>query len=231
MFNSYDSKIISVRFIIDKFSYNLINYLLLYVNNTNFKNNKLPISNNWVILFELETNNDDVLNTISDYELDDHNIIIADNLSSRNSLWQIRENIPMAEKIHGIAIKHDISLPISNIEKFIQLNQKNIQNKFPNAQIIIFGHLGDGNLHYNIQLATQTETIKHEIEITKVVYTDVLSLRGSISAEHGIGQLKASWYKNLTDPVGYNLVRQIKAQLDPNNIFNPNKILRQNELP
>ncbi|MCE3267749.1 MAG: hydroxyacid dehydrogenase, partial [Burkholderiales bacterium] len=151
-------------------------------------------------------------------------LIINDNLTLRNKLWQIRENLPVAEKMYGVAVKHDISLPISRIEEFILLNQKNIKKSYPEAQIIIFGHLGDGNLHYNVQLATQAETVSQENNINQIVYTDVLSLGGSISAEHGIGQLKLSWYKDSSDLNSYNLAGQIKQLLDPNNLFNPNKI-------
>lgn len=213
-------------------AFEIIGNTMQEIYNANIKNPKLPLQDNWLILFELETSNhDDAVNVLLGCNLDVSKIIITDGLTSRSTLWQIRENMPVAEKINGIAVKHDISLPISSIEQFVQLNQKNIKNIFPNAQIIIFGHLGDGNLHYNIQLKTQTETIEQETTINQIVYDDVLSFGGSISAEHGIGQLKASWYKYLSDPVSYNLARQIKQQLDPNNLFNPNKIfLRQNEL-
>lgn len=193
--------------------------------NNAFNTHKFPISDDWVILFELETDDSDkAIDTIATYELDTEQIIISDNLTTREGLWRMRENIPMAEKLHGIAIKHDISLPISKIEQFIGINQENIRKVYPEAQIIIFGHLGDGNLHYNIQLVA-AETLTHTENINKIVYGDVLRLGGSISAEHGIGQLKMAWYKNSADPVGYNLAKQIKQQLDPDNLFNPAKVL------
>ncbi|HLX53206.1 MAG TPA: FAD-binding oxidoreductase [Aquella sp.] len=196
--------------------------------NANFSINKLPLSDDWVILFELETNNvDGTLDLLSKYDLDTKQLIISDNLASRRSLWQMRENLPEAEKMHGVAIKHDISLPISKIEQFIKLNEKNIRKRYPEAQIIIFGHLGDGNLHYNVQLSTQENTIASEKNINQIVYADVLKLGGSISAEHGIGQLKPFWYKQSTDPVSYDLARHIKKLLDPKNLFNSNKIFNK----
>ncbi len=196
--------------------------------NANFSMNKLPLSDDWLILFELETNNmDGTIDLLSKCELDTEQLIICDSQTSRQSLWQMRENLPVAEKMHGVAIKHDISLPISKIEQFIKQNEKKIKKSYPDAQIIIFGHLGDGNLHYNVQLAMQAKTLAEESNMNQIVYTDVLNLGGSISAEHGIGQLKTFWYKQSADPVSYNLARQIKQQLDPNNLFNPNKIFNE----
>jgi FAD/FMN-containing dehydrogenase len=212
-------------------AFEIIGKTMQEIYNTNFGANKLPLGDDWVILFELETNNvDGTLDLLSKCELDVERLIISDNLTSRDDLWQIRENLPVAEKMHGVAIKHDISLPISKIEQFIKLNEKNIQNYYSNAQIIIFGHLGDGNLHYNIQLATREETIAEENNINQIVYTDVLNLGGSISAEHGIGQLKKFWYKQAVDSVSYNLAKQIKQLLDPKNLFNPGKIFNESQI-
>lgn len=206
-------------------AFEIIDKVMQEIYNSKFSDNKLPLSDSWIILFELETHNlDYAMEILAKCEIDLGQLIISDSLTSRNNLWQIRESLPVAEKMHGVAVKHDISLPISKIEQFIQLNRENIQKAYPDAQIIVFGHLGDGNLHYNIQLATQLKTIQEENNINQMVYTDVLSLGGSISAEHGIGQLKVSWYKQSVDSVSYNLARQIKQLLDPNNLFNPNKV-------
>jgi|SRR6185437_2762134 len=209
-------------------AFEIIGKTMQGIYNTNFTANKLPLSDDWVILFELETNNmDGTIDLLSKCELDTEQLIICDSPTSRQGLWQMRENLPVAEKMHGVAIKHDISLPISKIEQFIKLNEKNIQKSYPDAQIIIFGHLGDGNLHYNVQLATPELTLAEESNLNQIVYTDVLNLGGSISAEHGIGQLKTLWYKQSTDTVSYNLAWQVKQLLDPNNLFNPNKIFSE----
>jgi FAD/FMN-containing dehydrogenase len=215
--------ILSVHFSVCAFE--IIGQTMQQIYNAKFTANQIPLSDAWVILFELQTPDlDNAIELISKIGLDTQQLIINDNLTLRNKLWQIRENLPVAEKMYGVAVKHDISLPISRIEEFILLNQKNIKKSYPEAQIIIFGHLGDGNLHYNVQLATQAETVSQENNINQIVYTDVLSLGGSISAEHGIGQLKLSWYKDSSDLNSYNLAGQIKQLLDPNNLFNPNKI-------
>lgn len=211
-------------------AFEIIGKTMQDIYNTNFNASKLPLSDDWVILFELEINNmDGAIDLLSKCELDTEQLIICDSPGSRHGLWQMRENLPIAEKSHGIAIKHDISLPISKIEQFIQLNEKNIQKSYPDAQIIIFGHLGDGNLHYNVQLATQEQTLAEENNLNQIVYTDVLNLGGSISAEHGIGQLKTSWYKQAIDPVSYNLAWQVKQLLDPNDLFNPKKIFNKGQ--
>ena len=135
----------------------------------------------------------------------------------------MRENIPLAEKKYGIAFHFDISLPISNITEFIKKNKSSLKMVGLQQDIIIFGHLGDGNLHYNIPIKSElshTEVAK----ITHIVYNDVVSLGGSISAEHGIGQLKKEYFKQFYDSGSFTLAKSIKNLIDPNNTFNPSKI-------
>ena len=222
--------------------------------NTYFPNIPLPISANWLILFEFETNFieesiDEVVsvetivlskisfaqklaefeqgvlsNILSSLNINLDEAIIADTSNKRDNLWQIRENIPLAEKMHGYAIKHDISLPINQIANFILYNNANILKHYPHAQIIMFGHLGDGNLHYNVQLDNELNTKVNKAAINELVYNDVIKYGGSISAEHGIGQLKLDRYKTTSDPQSYLLSKQIKQLIDPNNLFNPGKV-------
>lgn len=206
-------------------AYEIIGKNICDIYNQVFPSDTIPISANWLILFELEENNlDQVLEVIANYPINHQELILNDNTTSRQKLWKIRENMPLAEKAYGIAIKHDISLPISQIENFIQQNQINFQKHYPNAQIIVFGHLGDGNLHYNIQLGSNEETLANEAQINQIVYNDVIALNGSISAEHGIGQLKAHWFKNTSQAESYTLAKQLKNLIDPHSIFNPNKV-------
>ncbi len=213
---------ISERFSVCAFE--IIGKTMREIYNTHFAADKFPLNDDWLILFELEVGDEDRALDVISKLFNDVPVVICESMTARQKLWHIRESLPLAEKMHGIAIKHDISLPISQIEHFIKLNEKNIKNRYLDAQIIIFGHLGDGNLHYNVQLTTDRQTMQQELQINKIVYTDVLNLGGSISAEHGIGQLKTSWYKQAIDPVSYNLAKQIKELLDPKNIFNPGKI-------
>jgi FAD/FMN-containing dehydrogenase len=128
----------------------------------------------------------------------------------------------------GKNIKHDISLPISNIPDFLTQAEILIKTHFPNARIIDFGHLGDGNLHYNVA-APINENPDHFMEnkaaINELIHDLVDKLQGSISAEHGVGANKAREIIRYKSPVELNLMKKIKQSLDPNKIFNPNKIL------
>ncbi len=207
-------------------AFEIINKLTQQIYNKHFKPAELKLSAPWLILFEIESGEsfdlEELTLILSEQALDLHQVIVACNEKERKSLWAIRESIPLAEKMEGLAVKHDISLPISNIETFIAHNRETILNKYPKAQIIIFGHLGDGNLHYNIQLNSFDALIENDIN--KLVYADVYKYAGSFSAEHGIGVLKKHWMAKYYDPVSYKLALSIKQLVDPNNILNPGKI-------
>lgn len=184
----------------------------------------------WLILIELEVNNDfqkdNVINKLQDFGINFDNCIVADSEKTRQFLWKIREEIPLAEKQFGYAAKHDISLPISKLEEFITLNQQKLLEIEPSGYFSIFGHLGDGNLHYNfgIKNSTQEQIGELEKKVNHLVYKDVIYLGGSISAEHGIGQAKKEWLKYFQNKTAYNLMKQIKNLIDPNDIFNPGKV-------
>jgi FAD/FMN-containing dehydrogenase len=155
--------------------------------------------------------------------------VIASNLSQAQSFWTMREHITMAQAQEGANLKHDISLPISSLDDFITETDQMIRDKFLGARLINFGHLGDGNLHYNVappighdaKLFNQT----NEQAIHDIVYSQVEKHHGSISAEHGIGQLKMNDLKDHRGPVAHQLMRAIKTALDPNNIMNPGKVI------
>ncbi len=140
--------------------------------------------------------------------------------------WKIRKSIPLAERQTGQSIKHDISIPPHAWEEFLQTATPKIREKFPEAHIICLGHLGDGNLHFNIALPGLTRDNIHPAEsaINDLVYAEIVHLRGSISAEHGIGQLKGGQLRKYSDSNHYDLLKKIKQMLDPDNIFNPGKI-------
>src|SRR5690606_9614505 len=125
-------------------------------------------------------------------------------------------------------IKHDVSLPISRIADFIDATDARLAQAFPGCQVVCFGHLGDGNLHYNV---APMDGVGHDAflanqgEINRIVHDSVAAFDGSISAEHGIGALKVEELKRYKDPVELNMMRAIKAALDPLGIMNPGKIL------
>ena len=209
-------------------AFEIINHVTGEIHNKHF--HYIGITAPWIILFEIETNSEfsveELVHKLSELAIDLDSVILASNENERQNLWHIRENIPLAEKMEGIAVKHDISLPVSSVEDFIRTNESNILKHYPNAQIIIFGHLGDGNLHYNIQFKNMDHNKLQNIEseINNIVYTDVHRYNGSFSAEHGIGMLKKHWLSKYYDSRSYQLALSIKKLLDPNNILNPEKV-------
>ena len=164
--------------------------------------------------------------------LDAHSItdaVVAESLQQSNALWQLRESIPLAQAQHGINIKHDISLPISSIAAFVAGTDAALVHAFPGVRIVNFGHLGDGNLHYNVQppdaALAENFVRDHEAAVNALVYDAVIVNRGSISAEHGIGALKREALVQHKSPVALQLMRAIKQALDPLGIMNPGRLL------
>jgi len=157
--------------------------------------------------------------------------VIAESLSQAKALWLIRENITMAQATEGLNIKHDISLPVSKIAAFVDETDSKITQKIQGAQIVNFGHLGDGNLHYNVQapqgVDSKTFLQKYEHDINTLVYDNVIKYAGSISAEHGVGSLKVDTLKDYKDPTALALMRSIKKALDPHNIMNPGRVINE----
>ena len=155
--------------------------------------------------------------------------IVAQNLTQAQALWQVRESISMAQAKEGLNIKHDISLPISRIAEFVSETDALLQTRFPGVRLVNFGHLGDGNLHYNVQapagVDSQDFLQEQEQDINTLVFDQVLRHQGSISAEHGIGTLKATTLPRYKDPTALAMMRAIKQALDPQNILNPGKVL------
>ena len=157
------------------------------------------------------------------------NAIIADNLQKAKHLWHIRESITLAQAMEGLNIKNDISLPVSSIPEFVKLTDQALRDLVPGVQLVNFGHLGDGNLHYNVQappdMKAQTFLTQYEEAVNALVYQQVKQFLGSISAEHGIGSLKVNTLPKYKDPIALKLMRQIKVSLDPLNTMNPNRVV------
>jgi len=155
--------------------------------------------------------------------------VLAQSVAQARALWQVRESIPLAQSIEGPNIKHDISLPVSAIAGFVQRTDAALQAAFPGAEVINFGHLGDGNLHYNLQAAPgvpgQAFLDRHEAAVNRIVYDAVAACDGSISAEHGIGVLKRHELQQHKSPVALAMMRAIKDALDPAGTLNPGRVL------
>jgi FAD/FMN-containing dehydrogenase len=143
--------------------------------------------------------------------------------------WQLRKNISEAQKREGISIKHDVSVPVSRIAEFIARADAALHNAFPGIRIVAFGHMGDGNIHYNVSMldAVQNQSFiaANEGKVNKLVYAVVRDLDGSISAEHGVGQLKREEIRDYKDPLELELMRTVKQALDPHGLMNPGKVL------
>lgn len=156
--------------------------------------------------------------------------IIAESIAQANDLWHVRESISLAQAEEGPNIKHDISIAVSVIPDYVRETDAALQAAVPGIRFVNFGHLGDGNLHYNIQapLAHNDKTFltQYEDTISTIVYDRVKKYHGSISAEHGVGELKCASLPHYKSPVAMQLMRSIKEALDPDNRMNPGKVLR-----
>jgi len=154
--------------------------------------------------------------------------VVAGSLGQSRGLWQLREHIPLAQAAAGKNIKHDISLPVSAIPDFIARTGAALAAAHPGCQVVCFGHLGDGNLHYNVAPppgVAHAAFLAQEPGVNRIVYDAVAAFGGSISAEHGIGALKRGELVRYKSAVELDMMRAIKAALDPLGIMNPGKIL------
>jgi len=154
--------------------------------------------------------------------------VLAQNETQAMKLWALRENISEAQKLEGISIKHDIAVPVSAIPEFLTRADAALTQAFPAIRVVAFGHVGDGNLHYNLSQADARENsafIASQPAVNRIVHDTVAALNGSISAEHGIGQLKREELLRYKSPVEMALMRAIKLALDPLGLMNPGKIL------
>jgi FAD/FMN-containing dehydrogenase len=153
---------------------------------------------------------------------------VATSEAQAEALWALRENIPEAQVYEGKQIKHDISVPISRIAEYIAVTDAEVQRAFPGVRMVTFGHLGDGNLHYNIahpEGGDEDAFMARASEVSRVVHDCAARFGGSISAEHGLGQYKRGEILRYKSPLEMDLMRRIKAALDPQGIMNPGKVL------
>jgi FAD/FMN-containing dehydrogenase len=154
---------------------------------------------------------------------------VAASIAQSKAFWGLRENIPLAQAMEGKNIKHDIGVPISSIARYVDETECGTgASRFPGVRMVVFGHLGDGNLHYNVSPAEGADSdafMDSEPLVNRVVYDAVARHQGSISAEHGLGQLKREDNVRYKSPVEMALMRSIKQALDPLGIMNPGKVL------
>ena len=148
----------------------------------------------------------------------------------RTAFWRLRESIPEAQRKDGVSLKHDISVPVSQVPRFIEIAGSWVEKNIPQGILVAYGHLGDGNLHFNINqrpgsLVAQLQAV--EAKARRAIHDLVHEFGGSFSAEHGIGQLKVFELERYANPVELDVMRALKKALDPNGIMNPGKVLRR----
>lgn len=211
-------------------SYELISQTALSLS-ASYSQLREPISANWHILLELSDSlpaQDLTAPLISVLEQGNWlNTVVAQSENERQHLWTLRENISAAQRNLGASIKHDIVVPIKHVAEFVESCQQQLASTFPQTKTILFGHLGDGSLHYNVFIADirGNDVYHYENSINQLIYEQVLSHHGSIAAEHGIGQLKNQWLPRVRCNAEIKWMWAQKQYLDPQGILNPGKVL------
>ncbi|HWU17717.1 MAG TPA: FAD-binding oxidoreductase [Devosia sp.] len=157
------------------------------------------------------------------------NAVLAESLSDRTRMWAFREQMSEVQSKEGASIKHDVSVPIAAVPQLIAEGSAAAQRLFPGIRPVPFGHMGDGNIHFNFSQPVGADPkafmAEADEKLHEAIYEIVLKLGGSVSAEHGIGQLKINLLRQVKDPVALDMMRAIKSALDPKNILNPGKML------
>lgn len=190
-----------------------------------------PVQAAWHVLIELTDSlaRDDLGDLLADFLYTNgyENSVLAQSEQERQDLWTLRENISASQRALGASIKHDIAMPIVAVADFVEQCGAELIQHYPDMDIVVFGHLGDGSLHYNTFLPNvlSNDVYQHEDTINQIVYRHTLQQNGTIAAEHGIGSLKRHWLPSVRSPAEIALMKAIKAQLDPQQLFNPHKLL------
>lgn len=154
---------------------------------------------------------------------------VAQNERERQAFWRLRESIPEAQRKDGASLKHDISVPVSQVPRFIEVAGDWVAQHVPQGMLVAYGHLGDGNLHFNINQRAGTQAAQLqavEPKLKRAIHDLVRDFGGSFSAEHGIGQLKVFELERYANPIELELMKRVKQALDPNGIMNPGKVIR-----
>jgi len=196
----------------------------------------LPDAHPWYVLVELsDSAPGEALGELLERSLGEaaeaaliRDAVIAASEAQRDALWRMREDITEAQKLDGASIKHDVSVPVSRVPDLIERADAALKARFPDIRIVAFGHVGDGNIHYNCSKAERQEAqqfFAEAPEVNHIVYEVVSSLGGSISAEHGLGVLKRDEIKLYKSALELDLMRAIKRAIDPRGLMNPGKVL------
>ena len=196
----------------------------------------LAASHRWYALVELAGDGGEDLDAALEAQLGEAleagliaDVVIAKNDAESEAFWRLRDSISEAERAEGPALQHDISVPVDAMPRFIAENPARLAAAFPGARALSFGHLGDGNVHHHVQPPADVDgkawLAAHGEDLSRLVYRHVIELGGSISAEHGIGQMKRDLLAELDSPARLAALRGVKAGLDPAGLFNPGKLI------
>jgi FAD/FMN-containing dehydrogenase len=197
----------------------------------------LPGPSEWYVLCELASPRaaeplEAILEASLEKALADGSILdaaVAQNEREREAFWRLRESIPEAQRRDGASLKHDISVPVSQVPRFIEVAGSWGRQHVPQGVLVAYGHLGDGNLHFNINQRPGSQVAQLqavEPKVKRAIHDFVRDFGGSFSAEHGIGQLKVFELERYADPVELDLMKRVKRAFDPNGIMNPGKVVR-----
>ena len=215
-------------------SFELVSRRVFNLVETHIPNATLPFNEEypWYVLIEAATGSDpELLENALLQEAEDGRLldaVIAKNETEAADLWRLRHSIAEAERQDGKALKHDISVPLSKMQEFLVRGDQLLDERWPEARLVAFGHVGDGNLHYNVVLPRGLSAEEWTAEgerVTGALYDLVHSLNGSFSAEHGVGQSKKAYLASYRAGPELDLMRSLKKMLDPANILNPGKVI------
>ncbi len=185
----------------------------------------------WYVLAEVADAPPDAFTTALEHAMERALVtdaVIAASDSQRQALWDIRDKMSESQKHEGGSVKHDVSVPISTLPQFIAEATEAVAQFMPGARVVCFGHMGDGNMHFNVSQPAAMDKqayLARWTDMNAVVFAIVRKLDGSISAEHGIGRLKRDLMREIKSPVELELMQQLKQTLDPRGILNPGKVL------
>jgi D-lactate dehydrogenase (cytochrome) len=196
----------------------------------------LSAAASWYVLCELSSSRSEALGDVLEDVLARameagwvRDAALAQNEREREAFWRLRESIPEAQRRDGASLKHDISVPVSQVPRFIEVAGDWVARNVPQGLLVAYGHLGDGNLHFNVNQRAgsqpaQLQAVEHKVR--RAIHDLVRDFGGSFSAEHGIGQLKVFELERYANPVELELMRRVKKAFDPNGIMNPGKVVR-----
>ena len=196
----------------------------------------LSVEDRWYVLMELSgSETAGTLRPVTERILEEalarglvSDAVIAESSAQAAALWNIREQLPLVQKFEGGSLKHDVAVPVSRVPAFLDEAMAAVKGLVPGARPVPFGHIGDGNIHFNITQPEGGDTsafLSRLDEVAAAVYRIVMKNEGSISAEHGIGRLKRDLMPSIKSPVELGLMRDLKRVLDPKAILNPGKVL------